>query len=249
MPAAPARFSTATDCFHLSVSFAATVRAEMSVPPPGGKGTMKVTGFAGYVCAAASTHQKNRDSPHLFIAPLEDRFCLLDDRTAFLRLERGEAGGPGLAILVVRQPRRLAPAPGRMLGTRAAPEDVHVHAPVVERALFPALGRRGVVQRPVARLEVVDAAALELRQDVDHRAADRADEEAPMRELDGGELALLPHVARRVHDQVAAAGAVEEHHLRQHYRAPRSFVNHARHHCGCSFASLAILPKISIQCS
>ena len=54
MPAAPLRFSITTDCFHLSVSFVATVRAEMSVPPPGGKGTTKVTGFAGYVCAHAA---------------------------------------------------------------------------------------------------------------------------------------------------------------------------------------------------
>ena len=62
-----------------------------------------------------------------------------------------------------------------MPGVRAAAEDVHVHAPIVGRALFLAFGRRGVVQRPVARLEVIDAATLELRQRVDHRAADGAE--------------------------------------------------------------------------
>src|SRR5260221_7264490 len=44
MPAAPLRFSITTGCFHLSVSLVATVRAEMSVPPPGGNGTIQVTG-------------------------------------------------------------------------------------------------------------------------------------------------------------------------------------------------------------
>src|SRR5438034_398829 len=62
MPAAPARFSTTTDWPHFAASLAATVRAEMSVPPPGGNGTMKVTGLAGYGCASAA--QKNRARPH-----------------------------------------------------------------------------------------------------------------------------------------------------------------------------------------
>ena len=52
----------------------------------------------------------------------------------------------------------------------------------------------------------------------------------------------------RTYMVVAAIGTVEEHHLRQHHRAARSLVDHAAHHCGCSLASFAILPKIAIQC-
>src|SRR5438552_17822834 len=110
MPAAPLLFSTITDCFHLSPSFAARVRAEMSVPPPGGKGTMKVTGFAGYICAVASANQKNRDRPHLFIAPLQDLGGVFDDRLELARVQRLEVHRPALPALVVRQRRRLAPA-------------------------------------------------------------------------------------------------------------------------------------------
>src|SRR5439155_8130539 len=106
------------------------------------------------------------------------------------RAERCEVRRPGLAVLVIGQPRRLAPAPRRMLRARAAAEHMHVHAAVIRRALRPLRWRR-VVERPVARLEVIDASALELLQHVDHGAADRADEEAPVRELERRELALL----------------------------------------------------------
>src|SRR5882672_10424443 len=227
MPAAPLLFSTTTDCCHFSPSFAAMVRAEMSVPPPGGKGTMNVTGFAGYPCAPASATQKNRVRPHLRIAPLKELTSLLDDRFALGRSERLEVRRPGLAVLVIRQPRRLAPAPRGMPGLRAAAEDMHVHAPMLGRALLLALRRRRVVQRPVARLEVIHAAAVELRQDIDHGAADGADEEAPVRKIERRELALLPDVLGRIDDQMAAIQSIEEHHLRQHHRAARAFVDDA----------------------
>src|SRR5690348_16952679 len=107
MPAAPPRFSITTDCFHFSASFAATVRAEMSVPPPGGKGTIHVTGFAGYVCAAARTVQKNRHSPHLFrIALLQYAARALRDGGALLRFERTELRCPSFPVHVIGQPRR-----------------------------------------------------------------------------------------------------------------------------------------------
>src|SRR5256885_7999399 len=72
MPPAPPRFSTTTDWLHFALSLAATVRAVMSVPPPGANGTMNVTALAGYVeadCARAPpemNRQKNRDRPRLF---------------------------------------------------------------------------------------------------------------------------------------------------------------------------------------
>src|SRR4051812_5399192 len=85
-----------------------------------------------------------------FVAPLQDGLGLLDDRIALLRLERLKAPRPGLAVLVIGQPRRLAPAPGRMLRRGTPAEDMHVHAPVIRRALLLPFRRRGVVQRPVA---------------------------------------------------------------------------------------------------
>src|SRR5438270_10387336 len=92
---------------------------------------------------------------------------------------------------------------------RAPAEDVHMHAPVLLSDLR-AFGRRGVVQRPVAGLEVIDAAAIELRQHVDHRPADGADQEAPVCKFDGRELALLPDRARQIDDEMAAILAVEK---------------------------------------
>ena len=72
-------------------------------------------------------------------------------------------------------------------------------------------GRIGlVVQRPVARVPVVHAAAPKLRQRVDHRAARRGDERRPSRELRGCELAALPDGARRVDDQMAAVLPADE---------------------------------------
>jgi len=44
---APGLFSTSTGCFHSSLVFSATIRAEASAEPPGGNGTMIFTGFDG----------------------------------------------------------------------------------------------------------------------------------------------------------------------------------------------------------
>src|SRR5215467_12399117 len=49
LPPAPGLFSTTTTHFTLSVSFIATAREKMSVPPPGGNGTIKrIALSAGY---------------------------------------------------------------------------------------------------------------------------------------------------------------------------------------------------------
>src|SRR5688572_9951378 len=52
LPPAPARFSTTTDWPRFSVSFFATMRAAVSVPPPGAKPTVRVTGRVGKFCCA-----------------------------------------------------------------------------------------------------------------------------------------------------------------------------------------------------
>src|SRR6185295_18204670 len=52
-PPAPPRFSITTCWPQIWVSFSPRRRAEISVAPPGGNGTMKRTGFCGQACAAA----------------------------------------------------------------------------------------------------------------------------------------------------------------------------------------------------
>src|SRR6266850_2413163 len=50
---APGLLSITTGCPSRGESFSPTARATMSTPPPGGNGTMKRTGRAGYVCDQA----------------------------------------------------------------------------------------------------------------------------------------------------------------------------------------------------
>src|SRR5204862_5413316 len=52
-PPAPGLLSTTKVCLKVSWSFGCTERAIMSVDPPGGKGTIIVTGFEGQACASA----------------------------------------------------------------------------------------------------------------------------------------------------------------------------------------------------
>ena len=47
VPLAPPRLSTMTGCPHASLSFCAIARDRMSVPPPGGNGTMMRIGAVG----------------------------------------------------------------------------------------------------------------------------------------------------------------------------------------------------------
>jgi hypothetical protein len=47
VPLAPGRLSTTTVCPQRSLSFCATARAVISVPPPGGNGTINLIGRAG----------------------------------------------------------------------------------------------------------------------------------------------------------------------------------------------------------
>src|SRR5262245_15737404 len=53
LPCAPPRLSMMTCCPQPSASLAPRMRPKPSVPPPGGKGTMKRTGRSGNVCAIA----------------------------------------------------------------------------------------------------------------------------------------------------------------------------------------------------
>src|SRR5438067_12134248 len=53
LPPAPARFSTMNGWPRISAIFGVTVRATMSVPPPGGNGTTTRIGLDGKLCASA----------------------------------------------------------------------------------------------------------------------------------------------------------------------------------------------------
>src|SRR5687767_2119429 len=64
VPPAPPRFSMTIDWPSRSPSFCATMRATMSVEPPGGKGTIRRIGFAGQAwadaapgCSSAAAHR------------------------------------------------------------------------------------------------------------------------------------------------------------------------------------------------
>src|SRR5713226_9114885 len=108
LPPAPARFSTTTCCPRLSPSVLATMRATVSVPPPGSKPTTIVIGLLGKTpCARALAAKANAKTAakHLmavvllrnhagvfhYRSPLLD--FVPDERKAFLRrpLDHGRA--------------------------------------------------------------------------------------------------------------------------------------------------------------
>src|SRR2546427_3762383 len=82
LPPAPARFSTSTCCPRFSPSVLATIRATVSVPPPGSKPTTIVTGLLGKLpCAkaAAANRTPQQVETNLMSASLEDRFPLFHE--------------------------------------------------------------------------------------------------------------------------------------------------------------------------
>src|SRR6266850_6212686 len=81
LPPAPARFSTTTCCPRFSPIVLATIRATVSVPPPGSKPTTIVTGLLGKPCANAVA--ANRTPQHvetnLMSPSFENRLSLLHE--------------------------------------------------------------------------------------------------------------------------------------------------------------------------
>src|SRR5712691_3925050 len=82
LPPAPARFSSSTCCPSFSPIVLATIRATVSVPPPGSKPTTIVTGLLGKLpCADAVA--ANRTPQHveknLMSASFENRLSLLHE--------------------------------------------------------------------------------------------------------------------------------------------------------------------------
>src|SRR5437868_4493178 len=90
LPPAPARFSTTTCWPRSSPKAGATMRAVVSVPPPGSKPTTVVTGLAGYPCAVAPCAMPSAASAAntrficilLVLAASEDRLSLFHEGAA-----------------------------------------------------------------------------------------------------------------------------------------------------------------------
>lgn len=86
---------------------------------------------------------------------------------------------------------------------------MQVHAAVLRRALRS--GRFGILmERPVPRLPVIDAAAFQNGQDVDHGPPRRRHQKGPLHELLRRQLTALPDLPRRVDDEIAPIRAVDE---------------------------------------
>src|SRR5882762_6037949 len=62
-PLAPGRFSTTIGCAQIPASFGSMMRASVSAPPPGGKGTTMCTGFDGNPWESAPAADKSNARP------------------------------------------------------------------------------------------------------------------------------------------------------------------------------------------
>ncbi len=129
-------------------------------------------------------------------------------QAAFLGAKRLLASRPGEAVGEARIDRRLAPRPRRIGRSRTAPDEVQVqHA--VRRGRLRARRRRRGIERPVAGVPVVHAAALELRQHVEHRASGRRHQKRPLGQFGGVERGPVPDAAWRVNDELPAVAPVD----------------------------------------
>src|SRR6267143_3277833 len=82
LPPAPARFSTSTCCPRFSPIVLATIRATVSVPPPGSKPTTIVTGLLGKLACAdavAASRTPQHAEKNLMSASFEDRLSLFHE--------------------------------------------------------------------------------------------------------------------------------------------------------------------------
>src|SRR5882672_7162948 len=84
LPPAPARFSTMTCWPRLSPRNLATMRATVSVPPPGSKPTTMVIGFDGNDCARQTVQKRQlaNANANRMLFPFEDWLALLHERLA-----------------------------------------------------------------------------------------------------------------------------------------------------------------------
>src|SRR5712671_4117176 len=102
LPPAPARFSTITCWPRLSPRNLATMRATVSVPPPGSKPTTMVIGFVGNDCAKHVAQKKKLHSAkaNRMLFSFENGLALLHESLAplFVVLAFEAFLRPGLAL-------------------------------------------------------------------------------------------------------------------------------------------------------
>src|SRR6266850_933250 len=195
LPPAPARFSTTTCCPRFSPIVLATIRATVSVPPPGSKPTTIVTGLLGKLaCANAfvARAKARKAKIHLMSFSLEHGLSLLHE---------------GLSALGVVLALEALPDPG--LAERGV---VILLQHLADDALGGAHGERRV-GGDLAAVFVREALQIRDRHDMVHQA--------DLFRLGGGELPSGDHdLARiggadRIHQVLHRRGAVAEAHLRR----------------------------------
>jgi hypothetical protein len=85
-------------CPHVSVSFDPTMRAKVSVPPPGTNGTMNLTGLVGNDCASAAEAMIAIAAAAIILKPMFMDILLLCEAAAV------HADGSCRATAAVRRP-------------------------------------------------------------------------------------------------------------------------------------------------
>src|SRR5882762_507374 len=195
LPPAPARFSTTTCCPRFSPSVLATMRATVSVPPPGSKPTTIVTGLLGKLpCAdaVAANMSPQHVEINLMSPSFENRLSLLHE---------------GLSALGVILALEALPDP--CLAERGV---VILLQHLADDALRGAHGERRV-GGDLAAVFVREALQIRDRHDMVHQA--------DLFRLGGGELPPGDHdLARiggadRIHQVLHGRGAVAQAHLRR----------------------------------
>ncbi len=83
-PDAPARFSTTTGCLSRSASFWPTMRAAVSVGPPGGNGTTSLMGLVGQACAMAAVPVRAAKAPTTAAMQVRRPMCVMGEKTGGL---------------------------------------------------------------------------------------------------------------------------------------------------------------------
>src|SRR6267378_1128200 len=193
LPPAPARFSTTTCWPRFSLIVLATIRATVSVPPPGSKPTTIVTGLLGKLACANALEAKakaKKTEIHLISFSLEHSLSLLHE------------GLPAFGVILALE---ALPDPG--LAKRGV---VILLQHLADDALRNAHGERRV-GGDLAAVFVREALQIRNRHDMVHQA--------DLFRLGGGELPPGDHdLARiggadRIHQVLHGRGAVAQAHL------------------------------------
>src|SRR5688572_33422841 len=112
------------------VSQSAVMRASESVTPPGGKGTITLTGFCGHCWASALVERNNNSRASFFI-----RLSIIAAKNAAAKHHRRRRLGGGSARAVVDALLRLDDSPGAAGAPSLPPADKSPHLADPDRRL------------------------------------------------------------------------------------------------------------------